>query len=81
MTTDEQRIYFLRTSTDTCCVGVTRLQTVSGWIMPCGKAAVAVTVDGEGRWLPVCALHCRARKLVPLAEVLTAAEEFSWYLQ
>lgn len=60
------RMTFLRRYPDKCCADVSR----KGESQPCDKLAVAVALDTEDDWWPVCAYHARGR-MMPLAELLT----------
>lgn len=77
MTTDRERLKFLRVASDECHVDAATHQKQPSM---CGGMPVAVAVNGDDRWWPVCALHSRGRRLVPLTELLAVAEENSWCL-
>jgi hypothetical protein len=64
-------LYFVRKFPSECCAEVSR----KGELQPCDKTAFAVAAgddDGVSRWWPVCVYHARARRMVPLADLLAA---------
>ena len=64
---NENDLRYIRHFADKCCAEVSR----NGESQPCDKTAVAVAIDAEDEhWWPVCGYHTRARRMVPLADLL-----------
>jgi hypothetical protein len=64
----ELDLHYVRRFSDKCCAEVSR----RGESQACDKTAVAVTVDADQHWWPVCAFHTRGRYMVPLSDLLAA---------